>query len=124
LAVRNPSTRIKGLLERDAHRIRNPLQNWGNIMPVQQLAPPTLNEIVDDLRGFERKYQISTVDFLAKDGLILEVDDDDAVEWLYRVEQFRALQQGRSGYPGSRTERATSLNSCTDVIDVMDQLAA
>lgn len=93
-------------------------------MPVQQLAPPTLNDIVSDLQEFERKYGITTVDFLAKDGLVSEVDDDDAVEWLYRVEQFRVLQQRSSGYAASRTERATSVKDSTDVIDVMDQLAA
>ena len=94
-------------------------------MPVQQLASPTLSDVVSDLREFERKYGITTLDFLAKDGLIPEVDDDDAVEWLYRVEQFRVLQQEKGGTSGpSRTERATSLKASTDVIDVMDQLAA
>jgi hypothetical protein len=92
-------------------------------MPVTQLAPPTLDEIVDDLKKFEKKYHISTVDFLAEDGLTDAVDDDDATEWLYRVEQFRMLQQGQHAR-SSRTERATSVSICTNVNDVMEQLAA
>jgi hypothetical protein len=93
-------------------------------MPVQQLALPTLNEVANELREFERKYGITTVDFLEKDGLLSDVDDDDAVEWLYFVEQFRVLQQTKGGSSDTRTEHATSLNSRANVTEVMDCLAA
>ena len=93
-------------------------------MSVQQLAPPTLDEIVDDLKEFEKRYGISTVDFVAQNGMVSAVDDDDATEWLYRVEQFRTIQQRR--YTPSRIEHATSVSTCTttNANDVMEQLAA
>jgi hypothetical protein len=91
-------------------------------MPVQQTAPLTLDEIVGEIREFERKYNISTVTFVAADGEIDEVDEDDAVEWLYRVEQFRTLQ--RPTRQTSRTERATSVSGCVSEIKAMEELAA
>jgi hypothetical protein len=90
-------------------------------MSVQQIAPLTLGEIVEDLRKFEKAYNISTVAFVAADGLIEEVDEDDAVEWLYRVEQFRTLQQSPKT---SRTERATSVGGCVSAVKAMEELAA
>jgi hypothetical protein len=90
-------------------------------MPVQQLAPPTIDEIVADIKDFERKYGVSTLDFLKVDGDIDSVDEDDAIEWLYRVEQFRTLQSRNSP---TRTERATSVGECISVSDAMEKLAA
>lgn len=92
-------------------------------MPVEQIAPPTLAEIAQNLKEYEKKYRISTVDFLEVDGEIAEVDDDDAMEWLYLVEQFRSLQQGRN-VQTSRTERATSVRGCISANDAMEKLAA
>jgi hypothetical protein len=93
-------------------------------MTVKQLAPPTLNEVANELREFEKKYAMTTVDFLEKDGLLPNVEGDDAVEWLYRVEQFRALRRVEGSPSSTRIERATSLNSRADVNEVMDRLAA
>lgn len=88
-------------------------------MPVQQLAPPTMIEIARELASYEEQYQITTAAFLSKGGCIPEIDEDDAVEWLYRVEQLRVLQQLDSMRPYSRVERGTSLKNHDSVMDCL-----
>jgi hypothetical protein len=93
-------------------------------MPVEQLAPPTLTEVERDIAVYEDRYQMTTADFLAADGCVSGIDEDDAVEWLYRAEQRRVLQEPEFSSPYSRCDRAKPLNGCTNVMDVMDRLAA
>lgn len=93
-------------------------------MPVEQLAPPTISEIARELTSYEEQYGITTAEFLAEDGRFPEIDEDDAVEWLYRVEQLRVLQDIESMRPYSRSERGVSLKNCNSVMDCMDCLAA
>lgn len=93
-------------------------------MPVQQLAPPSVADIRRDLFNLEQKYSTSTAAFVAADGYVPGIDEEDAVEWLYRAEQLRVLEEPEVFSPYSRTERATTLKGCTNVMEVMDQLAA
>jgi hypothetical protein len=62
-------------------------------MPVQQLIPPTIAEVEQSIASFERQYGITTPDFLASTNSTF-IDDDDAVEWLYCVEQLKVLREG------------------------------
>lgn len=86
-------------------------------MSVHQLVPPTISEIARELASYEEQYGITTAAFLAADGSIPDVDEDDAVEWLYRVEQLRVLQQADSVSPYSRVERGISLKNCDSMLD-------
>jgi hypothetical protein len=90
-------------------------------MPVQQLASPSITDIVRELTSYEEQYGVSTDDFLAAEGRLPEIDEDDAVEWLYRIEQLRVLREVDCMHPYSRLERGTSLKNeeC-----MMDRLAA
>ena len=90
-------------------------------MSVQQLAPPTRSEIARELAFYENRYQITTAAFLAEEGCIPDIDEDDAVEWLYRIEQLRVLQQVDLRRPYSCAVRVQSLENRESM---MDRLAA
>ncbi len=91
-------------------------------MSVQQLAPPTIIEIARELREFEERNHMTTTEFLAVSGRVPEMDEDEAVEWFYRAEQLRVLQELGGGNRYSRSGR--ELSNCDSVIDLMDCLAA
>lgn len=93
-------------------------------MSVEQLAPLSIEEIRRELASYEEQYQVSTSTFLEKDGCIPGIDEDDAVEWLYRVEQLRVLQEPKVVSPYARSVDASPLKGCMDVIEVLDRLAA
>lgn len=88
-------------------------------MPVQLLAPPTISEIALELAEFERQYHISTNAFIEAEGRIPEVDEDDAVEWLYCWAQFLALQGSQVGCAYSHAERGAKLKNCERVMDLL-----
>jgi hypothetical protein len=90
-------------------------------MPVQQLAPPTLNEISQETARFEERFGVSTAEFLANENALPEIDEDDAVEWLYLAEQLKALQQVAAASPYARNEVGKALKNS---LCVMDRLAA
>jgi hypothetical protein len=90
-------------------------------MPVEQFAPPTIDEIRRDLAAYEQRYNMSTSEFLKRDGCVVGIDEDDAVEWLYRAEQIRFLQEQAVVSPYAHLEHAVPLKTCTDT---MDRLAA
>jgi len=90
-------------------------------MPVQQLAPPTVSEIERDIAAFETQYQVSTRAFVEADGRVSEIDEDDAVDWFYLVEQLKFLRRGEVISSYSRAANSSSLKNC---VDVMDRLAA
>ncbi len=62
------------------------------MMTVEQRKPLTLEEVVQELREFEEKYSMSTAEFQAKLGLDFRVEDDDAMDWLYRAKQLLVLR--------------------------------
>ncbi len=82
-------------------------------MPIQQLAPPTLNEINQELAQFEGRFHISTEEFLASEQHGAQIDEDDAVQWLFLVEQRRVLRAN----PYLRSETGKSLKNCYSVLD-------
>ncbi len=88
-------------------------------MPVQQLAPPSVAEITRELALYEKRYNTTTAVFLESEGAIPEIDEDDAVEWQYRVEQLRALQQTEAARPYSRARRGVSLENDDCVMDCL-----
>jgi len=88
-------------------------------MPVQQIAPPTIIEIARELASYEEQYGITTAKFLEEDCRIPEIDEDDAVEWFYRVEQLRVLQEVDCMRPYSRVERGVSLKNHDSVMDCL-----
>ncbi|MGD0521006.1 MAG: hypothetical protein ABSA48_07095 [Terracidiphilus sp.] len=88
-------------------------------MSVQQLAPLTISEIARELAFYEVQYGTTTAAFLAAEGHIPEIDEDDAVEWFYRVEQLRVLRLVDSKCPYSRIERGTPLENCDNMMDCL-----
>lgn len=90
-------------------------------MPIVQLAPRTLVEICEDITAFERRFNLSTADFIAMDSRLPEIDEDEAVEWLYLAEQRTALQETSARRPYLRCAVGKTLknNQCS-----MDLLAA
>jgi hypothetical protein len=106
-------------MEPSVQKPRSSSKNLGIAMSVQQLAPPTRSEIMRELAFYENQYQITTDAFLAAEGRIPEIDEDDAVEWHYRVEQLRVLQQIESSRPYSCAVRVQSLKNCESMMDCL-----
>lgn len=79
-------------------------------MPVQQLSPPTITEILRELTSYEEQYGVSTAMFLTAEESLPEIDEDDAVEWLYRAEQLRVLRDADRVRSYSHLERGTLKN--------------
>ena len=86
-------------------------------MSVQQIAPPTIDEIERALRAFETQYRISTPAFIEADGRISDVDEDDAVEWAYLVEQLQCLREVEVRFSYSRIKGETTLQNNDSIID-------
>jgi hypothetical protein len=93
-------------------------------MPVEQIAQPSIDEIRRDLKAYEDKYSMSTAAFIAVNGCVDQIDEDDAVEWLYRAEQLRVLEEPVAHSPYSRNERPKELKNCSDASELMVKLAA
>jgi hypothetical protein len=98
-------------MEHKMHCNRSIFKNWGFLMPIHQLAPPTITDVVRELTSYEEQYGISTEKFLEADGRFPEIDEDDAVEWLYRAEQLRVLRDFENLRPYSSLERGMSLEN-------------
>ena len=87
-------------------------------MPVEQLATPTISEIGRELAAYQEQYGITTEQFLAGEG-VCEVDEDDANDWYYRVEQLRVLRQVQFVHPYAQVEKGTSLKNCDSKMDCL-----
>jgi hypothetical protein len=57
-------------------------------MPIQELAPVTLNEVLEDISRFEDEFEVTSADFL---NIGANIPDDDAAEWRYLLAQKEAL---------------------------------
>jgi hypothetical protein len=91
-------------------------------MPVQIVTPtPTIGEIERELRALECKYGISTPAFISAEGRLESIDEDDAVEWAYLVEQFECLRDAEVKFSYSQITGDGSLKNCDSA---MDRLAA
>ncbi|MFP5276767.1 MAG: hypothetical protein ACLGPM_06610 [Acidobacteriota bacterium] len=86
-------------------------------MPIQKLTPPTLDEINRAIAGFEERSQMTSEDFVQMEQPVSQLDEDDAVEWLYLIEQRRALRNAARVQPYSRSQAGKSLKNCHDVLD-------
>jgi len=93
-------------------------------MPVEQVKAPSIAEVRRDLKAYEEQYAMSTAEFQAKCGCDDRIDEDDAVEWLYRAEQLRVLEEGDARSPYARAERRELRQSNATVAELMDRLAA
>ena len=60
---------------------------------------------------------MTTAEFLEDGEVSREVPEDDAVEWLYLLEQRAALLQSGSVHPYSRTDRPQTLRNRPSVLD-------
>jgi hypothetical protein len=58
-------------------------------MPIQELAPVTLDEVLKAISQLENEYDLTSVDFL---NVRTSVPDDDAAEWNYLLSQKEALE--------------------------------
>lgn len=86
-------------------------------MPIQKLEPPTLNEINHGIAHFEERFHISTEEFLLSEETVPQLTEDDAVEWLYLVEQRRALQDAATINPYSRSVSGKALKNRHSILD-------
>ena len=66
-------------------------------MTILRRSAPTLTGVARQLAAFERQYSISTADFTADDERSNDVDEDDAMQWMYLLEQLSALQEAAVG---------------------------
>lgn len=86
-------------------------------MPVQQVAPPTFNDISQEIARFEDRFGISTAEFLAAANPLPQMDEDDAVEWQYLAEQRKALQQVASAFLYSHAAVGKTLRNSPCALD-------
>ena len=98
---------------------RNPylIAELGYRMSVQQLSPPTVEEIERDLAEFEAQYQISTADFVVAAYCVPGVDEDDAVNWSYLIEQLKFFRRIEVVSSYSRVDPAPLLENCDTTSD-------
>ncbi len=57
-------------------------------MPIQELAPPTLQEVVELISQLENQYQITSSEFLNAGE---HIPEDEASEWKYLLQQREVL---------------------------------
>ena len=86
-------------------------------MSMQELAPPTIQEIERDLAAFETQYGIKTVDFVEAGCCGHGVDEDDAVNWSYLVEQLKFFRRGEVISSYSRVTPAPLLENRDSAAD-------
>jgi hypothetical protein len=86
-------------------------------MSIQHLAPPTIDEVEHALRALETQYGITTPAFIEVEGRVPNVDEDDAVEWDYLVEQLRCLREVEVKFSYSRIKGETTLMNNDSVMD-------
>lgn len=66
-------------------------------MTIQRREAPTLESVVQKIADFEHRYRIETAVFTLNDHRSNHVDEDDAMEWLYLIEQVCALADSAVG---------------------------
>jgi hypothetical protein len=66
-------------------------------MPIQGRSTPTLTGVARQIRSFEVLYGIDTAVFIRNDEQSCNVDEDDAMQWFYLIEQLSALQEAAVG---------------------------
>jgi len=66
-------------------------------MSVQRHSTPTLAGVARQIKALEVQYSMSSAEFVRNDDRNCGVDEDDAMQWLYLIEQLSALQEAAVG---------------------------
>ena len=76
-------------------------------MPIQRRSVPTLDSVSRKIKDFERQHHVSTEDFLGNSSI--NIDQDDAMNWLFLVEQRKVLLSAFTGYARLKVKTSTHL---------------
>jgi hypothetical protein len=86
-------------------------------MPIQRRSAPTLEGVNRQIEAFEHQYKIDTDVFL-NDCHNVSVNEDDAMEWAYLVEQRSALLDAAIGtlYGSADVEELENSDSSLELL--------
>lgn len=91
-----PILSCRGRIGSDIHWCCNK-KEVGREMPVQRRSTPTLAGVARQIKAFEVQYCMSSAEFVGNEDRAYSVDEDDAMQWLYLIEQLSALQEAAVG---------------------------
>lgn len=86
-------------------------------MPIQRRGTPTYEGVERQIQAFERLYNLDTSSFMS-DCHNTTVDEDDAVQWSYLVDQREVLIDAAVGMLYGRDETA-ELKNCDDMQELL-----
>ncbi len=90
-------------------------------MQIKRRNIPTIEGVTRQMQVFERRYCITTEEFLSAGPSESSITEDDAMEWRYLREQLSALQEAaiEQVYSTSPTGHAARLRNCENTSELL-----
>lgn len=88
-------------------------------MSIQRRNAPTLDGVLRAIAAFERHYDVETSVFTLNDRRSAQVDEDDATEWLYLIEQANVLAESAVGNMYATASEGVLLHNVPDPSELL-----